>query len=44
MSTDIIEIQCILGVNNKYMVKEMSIVDTEKTWATQHTNHTQQNN
>ncbi|KAF0695015.1 Uncharacterized protein FWK35_00032940, partial [Aphis craccivora] len=31
----IIDIQCILGTNNKYMIKEMSIVDTE-TWATQH--------
>ncbi|KAE9543661.1 hypothetical protein AGLY_002057 [Aphis glycines] len=33
MSTGIIDIQCILGANNKYMIKEMSIVDTE-TWAT----------
>ncbi|KAE9536193.1 hypothetical protein AGLY_007416 [Aphis glycines] len=31
----IIDIQCILGANNKYMIKEISIVDTE-TWATQH--------
>ncbi|KAL4126068.1 hypothetical protein QTP88_010299 [Uroleucon formosanum] len=31
----ILEMQCVLGVNNKYMIKEMSIVDTE-TWATQH--------
>jgi hypothetical protein len=35
MSTAIIDIQCVLGLNNKYMIKEMSIVDTE-TWATQH--------
>ncbi|KAF0705207.1 Uncharacterized protein FWK35_00030519, partial [Aphis craccivora] len=35
ISTGIIDIQCILGTNNKYMIKEMSIVDTE-TWATQH--------
>ncbi|KAL4119500.1 hypothetical protein QTP88_012307 [Uroleucon formosanum] len=27
--------QCVLGFNNKYMIKEMSIVDTE-TWSTQH--------
>jgi hypothetical protein len=27
--------QCVLGVNNKYMIKEMFIVDIE-TWATQH--------
>jgi hypothetical protein len=27
--------QFVLGVNNKYMIKEMSIVDIE-TWATQH--------
>ncbi|KAL4153420.1 hypothetical protein QTP88_001253 [Uroleucon formosanum] len=31
----IIHMQCVLGFNNKYMIKEMSIVDTE-TWATQH--------
>ncbi|KAL4125738.1 hypothetical protein QTP88_009978 [Uroleucon formosanum] len=31
----ILDMQCVLGVNNKYMIKEMSIVDTE-TWATQH--------
>ncbi|KAF0710963.1 Uncharacterized protein FWK35_00031616 [Aphis craccivora] len=35
MSTGIINIQCIFGTNNKYMIKDMSIVDTE-TWATQH--------
>ncbi|KAF0707081.1 Integrase catalytic domain-containing protein, partial [Aphis craccivora] len=31
----IIYFQCIFGVNNKYFIKEMSIVDTE-IWATQH--------
>lgn len=35
MSSAIIDIQCILGINNKYFIKEMSIVDTE-TWTTQH--------
>ncbi|KAL4152739.1 hypothetical protein QTP88_000572 [Uroleucon formosanum] len=35
MSSSILDMQCVLGVNNKYMIKEMSIVDTE-TWATQH--------
>jgi len=35
MSSAIVEVQCILGVKNKYFIKEMSIVDTA-TWATQH--------
>ncbi|KAE9523208.1 hypothetical protein AGLY_016396 [Aphis glycines] len=35
MSSAILDMQCVLGVNNKYMVKEMSIVDTA-TWTTQH--------
>lgn len=35
MSTAIIDFHCILGRDNKYMIKEMSIVDVE-TWATQH--------
>ncbi|KAE9521279.1 hypothetical protein AGLY_018298 [Aphis glycines] len=35
MSSAILDMQCVLGVKNKYMIKEMSIVDTE-TWATQH--------
>ncbi|KAL4104850.1 hypothetical protein QTP88_020126 [Uroleucon formosanum] len=35
MSSAILDMQCVLGVNNKYMIKEKSIVDTE-TWATQH--------
>jgi len=35
MSSAILDMQCILGVQNKYMIKEMSIVDTV-TWATQH--------
>jgi len=34
MST-IVDIQCVLGADNKYMIKEMSVVDTE-TWACQH--------
>jgi hypothetical protein len=35
MLSAIIDIQCILGANNNYFIKEMSIVDTE-TWTTQH--------
>ena len=35
MSSAILDMQCVLGVNNKYMIKEMSIVDIE-TYATQH--------
>ncbi|KAF0719455.1 Integrase catalytic domain-containing protein [Aphis craccivora] len=35
MSSAILDMQCVLGFSNKYMIKEMSIVDTE-TWATQH--------
>ncbi|KAF0759486.1 Uncharacterized protein FWK35_00028475 [Aphis craccivora] len=35
MSSAVIDIQWVLGVNNKYMIKNISIVDTE-TWATQH--------
>jgi len=35
MSSAILDMQCVLGLNNKYMIKEMSIVDTE-TWTTQH--------
>ena len=35
MSSAILDVQCILGVNDKYFIKEMSIIDTE-TWATQH--------
>lgn len=35
MSSAILDVQCILGVNNKYFIKEMSIVDTE-TWSNQH--------
>jgi len=35
MSSAILDMQCVLGPNNKYMVKEMSIVDTE-AWMTQH--------
>ncbi|KAL4130777.1 hypothetical protein QTP88_008166 [Uroleucon formosanum] len=34
-SSAIVDIQCVLGINNKYMIKKMSAVDTE-TWATQH--------
>lgn len=34
-SVAILDLQCILGVDNKYMIKEMSIVDTE-SFATQH--------
>lgn len=33
MSSAVIDIQCVLGVNNKYMIKNISIVNTEK-WAT----------
>jgi len=35
MSSAILDMQCVLGMDNKYMIKEMSIVDTE-TWSTQH--------
>jgi hypothetical protein len=35
MSSAILDVQCILGENNKYFIKEMSIVDTE-TCSTQH--------
>ena len=35
MSVAIMDIQCVLELDNKYLIKEMSIVDTE-TWATQH--------
>ena len=35
MSSAIADMQCILGANNKYFIKELSIVDTE-TWANQH--------
>jgi len=35
MSSAIVDIQCVLGADNTYMIKEMSAVDTE-TWACQH--------
>jgi len=35
MSVAIMDIQCVLELDNKYLIKEMSIVDTQ-TWATQH--------
>lgn len=35
MSSAILDIHCILGVNNKYFIKEMSIADSE-TWTHQH--------
>ncbi|VVC42802.1 Hypothetical protein CINCED_3A020181 [Cinara cedri] len=35
MSSAILDIQCVLRSDNKYQIKEMSIVDTD-TWATQH--------
>ena len=35
MASAIVDIQCVLGMDNTYMIKEMSIVDTE-TWASQH--------
>lgn len=35
MSSAILDIQCILGVGTEYLIKEMSVIDTE-TWATQH--------
>ena len=35
MSTAILDIQCVLDTNNKHLIKELSVVDTE-TWATQH--------
>jgi len=35
MSSAILDIQCVLRSDNKYLIKEMSIVDT-CTWATQH--------
>jgi len=35
MSSAILDMQCLLGMNNTYMIKEMSIVDIE-SYATQH--------
>lgn len=35
MSTAILDIQCVLRSDNKYLIKEMSVVDTF-TWASQH--------
>jgi len=35
MSSAILDIQCVLGVDSKYLIKELSVIDTE-TWATQH--------
>ncbi|CAH1731427.1 unnamed protein product [Aphis gossypii] len=35
-SSAIVDIQCVLGAGNKYMIKEMSVVDTAETWASQH--------
>lgn len=34
-SPAIVDIQCVLGTGNKYMIKEMSVVDTGG-WASQH--------
>lgn len=45
MSSAIIDIQCVLGVYNKYFIKEMSILDTEtcssQHWIFKHTSLTQ---
>ena len=35
MSSAILDIQCILGVGSEYLIKEMSVIDTD-AWATQH--------
>ncbi|KAF0702055.1 Uncharacterized protein FWK35_00034960, partial [Aphis craccivora] len=35
ISSAIVDIQCVLGAGNKYMIKEMSVVDTGG-WASQH--------
>ncbi|VVC25249.1 Hypothetical protein CINCED_3A021834 [Cinara cedri] len=35
MSSATLDIQCVLRTDNKYLIKEISIVDTD-TWATQH--------
>lgn len=35
MSSVILDIQCVLGMNNKYLIKEMSVICTE-TQAAQH--------
>jgi hypothetical protein len=35
MSSAILDIQCVLEAGTKYLIKEMSVIDTE-TWATQH--------
>ena len=35
MASAILDIQCIVGIDSKYHIKEMSVVDTE-TWAAQH--------
>jgi hypothetical protein len=35
MSSAILDMQFVLGADNKYFIKEMSIVNTE-TWASQH--------
>jgi len=35
MGSAILDIHCILGVDSNYLIKEMSVVDTE-TWSTQH--------
>lgn len=33
--TAILDIQCVLGVNSKYVIKELSVIDTD-SWSTQH--------
>jgi len=35
MSSAILDIQCVLGTNSKYLIKEMSVIDTD-TWSAQH--------
>jgi phosphoglucomutase len=35
MSSAILDIQCVLKAGSEYIIKEMSVIDTE-TWATQH--------
>lgn len=31
----IVDVECILAINNKYLIKELSVIDTT-SWATQH--------
>lgn len=35
MSSAIIDVECILATNNRYLIKELSVIDTH-SWVTQH--------